>query len=267
MANTGTGGEGIGRTILITPRLQEIEAVLRGHGLDVMTCPPLAIQPPQSFAALDEAIENLFGYDWLIFINEDAARFFLGRFIRQGHDVSELDSLRMCAIGEGTAAALEQSQAHVDVIATHGTAAWVVEQIANYTGGRESLRRLNFLIPQASIARGYPKNELEAADARADVVIAYQTVGTNDATRLSVLQSLLLTGSVDAVAFADQHDVWDFARVFDANDLGRLLKNLTVFVADQHAAIMAAQLGVTSLISESSSQKGMLEALIERFSI
>jgi len=49
--------------------------------------------------------------------------------------------------------------------------------------------------------------------------------------------------------------------------LGRLLKNLTVFVADQQAAIMAAQLGVTSLISESSSQKGMLEALIERFSI
>jgi len=58
MANTGTGGEGIGRTILITPRLQEIEAILRGHGLDVMTCPPLAIQPPQSFAALDEAIEH-----------------------------------------------------------------------------------------------------------------------------------------------------------------------------------------------------------------
>lgn len=267
MADTTVSGEGIGRTILITPRLHEIEAVLRGHGLDVMTCPHLAIQPPQSFAALDEAIENLFGYDWLIFINEDGARFFLERFIRQGHDISQIDSLRVCAIDEQTAVTLEQLQVHVDVIATHFTAASVVEQIANYTGGRESLRRLNFLIPQASIARGYPKNELEAADARADVVIAYQTVGTNDATRLSVLQSLLLTGSVDAVAFADQRDVWDFARVFDARDLGRLLKKLTVFAADHQAAITAAQLGVTSLISKSSSQKGMLEALIERFSI
>lgn len=267
MADTATGGEGIGRTILITSRLAEIEAVLRDHGLDVMTCPPLAIQPPQSFAALDEAIENLFGYDWLIFINEDAARFFLERMIRPGHDVSELDSLRVCAIGERTAVALEQSQVHVDVIAKHVTARPVVEQIANYTGGRESLRRLNFLIPQASIGREYRKNEFEAADARADVVIAYQTVGTHDATRLSVLQSLLLTGSVDAVAFADQRDVWDFARVFDAHDLGRLLKNLTVFVMDQQAAIMAAQLGVTSMISEWSSQKGMLEALIKRFSI
>lgn len=267
MADTATGGEGIGRTILITSRLAEIEAVLRDHGLDVMTCPPLAIQPPQSFAALDEAIENLFGYDWLIFINEDAARFFLERLIKPGHDVSELDSVRVCAIGERTAVALEQSQVHVDVIAKHVTAGPVVEQIANYTGGRESLRRLNFLIPQASISREYWKNEFEAADARADVVIAYQTVGANDATRLAVLQSLLLTGSVDAVAFADQRDVWDFARVFDAHDLGRLLKNLTVFVMDQQAAIMAAQLGVTSMISEWSSQKGMLEALIKRFSI
>jgi len=267
MADTATSGEGIGHTILITPRLHEIEPVLRGHGLDVMTCPPLAIRPPQSFAALDEAIENLFGYDWLIFSNEDAARFVLERLIRQGHDVSELDSLCVCAVGELTATALEQSQVHVDVIATRVTAASVVDQIANYTGGRESLRRLNFLIPQALIARGYPKDELEAADARADVVIAYQTVETNDATRLSVLQTLLLTGSVDAIAFADQRDVWDFARVFDTNELGRLLKNLTVFVAAQQAAMMAAHFGVTSLISESSSEKGMLEALIKRFSI
>ena len=101
MADTATSGEGIGHTILITPRLHEIEPVLRGHGLDVMTCPPLAIRPPQSFAALDEAIENLFGYDWLIFSNEDAARFVLERLIRQGHGRRIVAGGKSCACVSG----------------------------------------------------------------------------------------------------------------------------------------------------------------------
>lgn len=262
-----SGGAAIGRTILLSSRLGKTEAVLRERGFNVLTWPELAIQPPQGFAALDEAIENLFGYDWLIFVNEDAARFFLERFIKQGHDVSELDSLRVCAIGETTAAALEQSHVHVDVIATESAAARIIENVANYTGGRESLQRLNFLIPQASIGREYLTYELQEADARADVVTAYQTVAANDATRLSVVRSLLLTGSVDAVVFANEREVFDFVRLFDMNDLGRMLRSVTAILCDKQAATTAAQMGVvSSLISTSSSENEMIE-LLKRFSI
>lgn len=244
-----------------------MEAVLRERGFNVLTWPQFAIQPPQSFAAVDEAIENLFGYDWLIFVNEDAARFFLERFIKQEHDMSELDSLRVCAIGETTAATLGQSHVHVDVLTTEFSAARIIENIANYDGGRESLRRLNFLIPQASIGREYLTHELHEADARADVIIAYQTVAANDATRLSVLHSILLTGSVDAAVFANERDVFDFVRLFDMNDLGRMLSSVTAVLCDRHAATTVAQMGVApSLISTSSSQNEMIE-LLRRFSI
>src|SRR5215510_1830271 len=100
MTETAIRAEGVSRTILLSPHLNEISPVLRGHGFNVMTWPDVDIQPPQTFATLDEAIENLFGYDWLIFANEYAAHFFLERFAKQGHDVGELDSLRVCAIGE-----------------------------------------------------------------------------------------------------------------------------------------------------------------------
>jgi len=266
MTDIATGGEAAGRTILLSSRLRKLEAILRQRGCNVMTWPELAIQRPQTFTALDEAIENLFGYDWLIFVNADAARFFLERFIKQRDDLSELDSLRVCAIGEVAAVALEQSHVHVDVIATDVPAARVIEKIEKYVGGRESIQRLNFLIPQASIGRDYLKPELEAADARADVVVAYQTVAVNDATRLSVLQSLLLTGSAEAVAFADKNDVSDFARLFDMKDLGRLLRNVAVFSANQQAATKAVQMGIPApLMCESSSQAKLVEALLKRF--
>lgn len=268
MTDVATSDEVIGRTILLSSRLRDIEPGLREHGFKVMTWPELAIQPPQSFVTLDEAIEVLFGYDWLIFVNEDAARFFLERFLKQRREVSELDSLRVCGIGETTAASLEKAHVHVDVIATNVTASSVVEQIAQYVGGRESLRRLTFLIPQASIGRDYLKQELETADARADVVIAYQTVTTSDSTRLSVLQSLLVTGSVDAVAFANESDLSDLARLFATNDLGQLMRSVAVFLCDQRAAMIVAQMGVaSSLISESSSRGEMVEALMNRLSI
>src|SRR5262245_42711432 len=130
------------RTILLAGNARELNAALTKNNFSVTTWPKLSIQPPASFATLDEAIENLFGYDWLIFVNQDAARAFLIRVDERGHDVSELDSLRVCALGEHTAAALEQRQVHVDVIATHAIAVRVIGGIADYVGGSEHLRRL-----------------------------------------------------------------------------------------------------------------------------
>src|SRR6185437_13182408 len=213
-------------TILLGPGAWEINAALVEHGFRVIPWPAVAISPAQSWATLDESIESLFGYDWLIFVNHDAARFFLQRLNQTKHDVGELDSLRVCAVGEATAAVLEQSQVHVDVVATNVTSSGVIDSIASYVGGREHLRRLNILLPQASIGRDYLRNDFEQVEARADVVIAYQTVATTDATRLTALQSLLLTASVDAVAFMTESDVSEMCRLFDTNDLGRLLRNI-----------------------------------------
>lgn len=266
MTDEATSGKGAGRTILLSPHLNEIGRALHEHGFNVVTWPELALQPPSNCAALDEAIENLFGYDWLVLANEDAVRFFLQRFATQAHDVSELDSLRVCAIGEKTAARLELSQVHVDVVAPGAAGSSIVDHIATYLGGPESIQRLNFLIPQSSIGRGYLKQELEQADARADIVITYQTVAAKDATRLSVLQSLLITASIDAVAFGDEGDVIEVGRLFDTSDLSRLLVGARVFLFAQGARV-AMQMGiVASLISEVSSQDKMLAALLQRFS-
>jgi uroporphyrinogen III methyltransferase/synthase len=266
MPNIQANQRSVERTVLLSARLYESAATLREHGFTLITWPELAIQPPPTFSALDEAIENLFGYDWLVFVNADAVRFFLERVLTEGHDVSELDSLRVCAIGDATAVVLEESRVHVDVIA-NVTAKRTIDDIAGYAGGQEFLRRLNFLIPQAAIGRDYLKQELEDAEARADVVVSYQTVAANDVTRLSVLQSLLLTGSVDAVAFGDEIDVWEFARLFDTNDLGWLLTNSIVLTSAGGAATAAEQMGVKSfLIAQSSSQAEMIELLLNQTS-
>ena len=56
-----------GRTILIAPSaLRALVVELDRYGARVINWPEIEIGDPESFTALDEAIENLFGYDWLI---------------------------------------------------------------------------------------------------------------------------------------------------------------------------------------------------------
>src|SRR5580765_1052092 len=91
------------RTILVAASEDHrLVAELTRTGARVVTWPKIEVTDPESFTTLDEAIQNLFGYDWLIFANANAAGFFLRRLQNLDHEVSELDELRVCALDEST---------------------------------------------------------------------------------------------------------------------------------------------------------------------
>src|SRR5215210_7277367 len=135
-----------GRTIVITrARAQALDfaAELERLGARVVSCPTIEIVEPESYASLDEAIENLYGYDWLIFTSVNGVDYFLRRLEQRGHEVSELDELRVCAIGEATALRLREARIHVDVVPEQFKAEGAFLAIAAYVGGQASLNRLN----------------------------------------------------------------------------------------------------------------------------
>src|SRR5688572_13745064 len=124
------------RVLLVAPAAN-LTPQLESAGFQTITWPRLQLTSPENFAALDEAIANLYGYDWIIFTNSDAVRFLVERVRQQSREVSELDTLRVCAIGEATAVALEHAWVHVDVVATQTNASIILEQLATYAGGIE----------------------------------------------------------------------------------------------------------------------------------
>src|SRR5688572_10930788 len=91
-----------GRTVMITRargQAAEFAAELESYGARVVACPTIEIVPPESYWQLDEAIDNLFGYDWLVLTSTNAVEHFLARLSALGKGVDELDGLRVCAIG------------------------------------------------------------------------------------------------------------------------------------------------------------------------
>src|SRR5256885_10166990 len=153
----------------------EFAAALGAFGARVVACPTIEIVAPESYAGLDEAIENLFGYDWLVFTSANAVEHFLRRLEALGKDVSVLDSLRVCAVGEATSERLVAAHVHVDVIPQKFQAEGVFDALENYLGGRENFGNLNFLLPRAAVARDFLPRALEEAGAGGDVVPADRT--------------------------------------------------------------------------------------------
>jgi uroporphyrinogen III methyltransferase / synthase len=239
-----------GRTVIITrARAQAAEFAdeLERYGARVIACPTIEIVEPESYEPLDEAIANLYGYDWLVFTSVNGVEHFLRRFTAQGHEVSELDELRVCAIGEATAERLRSSAIHVDVIPEQFKAEGVFAALEQYLGGSEQMRGQNFLIPRAAVARDYLPGALRTAGARADVVPVYRTVQPHSVERGRV-EAMLAGGAVDCITFTSSSTVTNFARLFDTTDLSQLLAGVAVACIGDITAATAAEYGLRTHI-------------------
>ncbi|HYP53793.1 MAG TPA: uroporphyrinogen-III synthase, partial [Pyrinomonadaceae bacterium] len=192
-----------GRTVMITRSLAQaadFAAELEAFGARVVSCPTIEIVAPDSYAPLDDAIENLFGYDWVVFSSANAVEHFLARLEAGGKDASELDDVRVCAVGTTTAERLTEAHVHVDVIPEQFKAEGIFDALARFLGGRDELRQQNFLVPRAASARDFLPRALEEAGARVDVVAAYRTVAP-ETTERARIEALLVGGGVDCVTF------------------------------------------------------------------
>jgi uroporphyrinogen-III synthase len=244
----------------------ELRNELASRGGRVVSLPKLDIGPVTAAQVLDEAVENLYGYDWLVFIKRHAVKFFLERFSHLGHETSEIDSLRVCAIGESTATTLELSQVHVDVVSSSGDPGRVIDALAAYLGGVNELGGLNFLIPQATIGQDYLKPTLGEFGARADVPATYQTVASGDSS-LARLQTLILGDGIDCVGFASEAEVETLASLFDTNYLPPILRSVSVACLDQDTENAADRFSLHATIRpKESSFAALVEAIARHFS-
>lgn len=235
-----------GKTIVITRARTQAEnfiSKLEAAGANVLSCPMIEIVPPDSYELLDEAIENLYGYDWLIFTSVNGVEHFLERFESLGHDVTELYDLRVCAVGEATSVRLRDSDIHVDVVPRQFTAEGVFESLSDYLGGIEKLDRLNFLMPRALVSRDYLPKALEAAGARVDDVPAYKTVAPKS-PELTKVKTLIQGGGVDCITFTSPSTINNFALAFETNNLSKILEDVKVACIGEVTSTTAAEFGI-----------------------
>ena len=257
-----------GRTVVITRaegQADEFVSELKRYGANVVLCPTIEIRELENYDRLDEAIGHLYGYDWVIFTSVNGVDYFFKRLKAGNLDVSNLDEVKVCAIGEATADKLRDLQVHVDVIPEEFKAEGVFSALERFVGGTAAIEGLNVLIPRASVARDYLPKALERAGARVDVVPAYRTELPAELDRGRI--AAMLSGSADCIAFTSSSTVRNLARLFDTQDLSEALAGVVIACIGDITATTAVDYGLRVKIQpQQFTIPALARAIAEHFS-
>ena len=98
----------------------------------------IEIRELENYDRLDEAMDHLYGYDWLILTSTNGVEFFIKRLLARGLKIEDLDEIRVCAIGQRTADKLHDAHVHVDLIPSQSTAEGVFAALSEFAGAKNT---------------------------------------------------------------------------------------------------------------------------------
>jgi uroporphyrinogen III methyltransferase/synthase len=167
-----------GKRIIVTRDRRQsplLAEPLEALGAEVLFVPVIEIADPAESSSLDQAIQDLASYDWLIFTSVNGVRHFVEALDRSNRDLRDLKA-KLCAIGSSTRAAVEELHLRVNVTPEEYVAESLLEALAG-----EDLKGKRILLPRAAVARDLVPMTLRERGAVVDVVEAYRTIIPADA--------------------------------------------------------------------------------------
>jgi uroporphyrinogen III methyltransferase/synthase len=157
-----------GQSPLLAEPLEEL-------GAEILFVPVIEIADASEASLLDQAIQRLDSYDWLIFTSANGVRHFVEALDKSDRDLRALKA-KICTIGPATRAAVEALHLRVDVMPKEYVAESLLEALAS-----ADLRGKRVLLPRAAVARDLVPVALTERGALVDVVEAYRTIMPLDA--------------------------------------------------------------------------------------
>ena len=252
-----------GKRIIVTrARSQATSLVERIEALggEVVEFPTIEIRPPDSYAPLDQAIQRIGTYDWLIFTSVNGVEQFLKRLEKLGKTLGDLAGIEVVAIGPETANRLVAARIHPSVVPRQYQAEGILEALTP-----ETLHGKKVLIPRAAKARDILPETLRQWGAQVDVVEAYQTVLPQ--VDVSALCKLLREGKIDMITFTSSSTVTNFAAMLRDQDFPRLLAETVIACIGPITKKTVEDLGMEpEVVSEEFTIPGLVSAMVDYFS-
>jgi uroporphyrinogen III methyltransferase/synthase len=234
---------------------EELSRLLQAYGAHVVAFPTIEIAPPDDWQPMDEAIEKLDSYDWIIFTSVNGVKSFNLRLKDKGRGANALAEKQICAIGPRTQGELEGMGLMVSFIPQEYRAEGVIEGLK----GR-GIKGKKILIPRAKGARRILPEALREAGAVVDEVEAYQAI--KPSTSNESLEAILKKG-IDVVTFTSSSTVRNFMAFISDKSV---LNSITVAVIGPITAETVRTYGLEPNIApQEYTIPALVEAIVEYF--
>jgi len=243
------------RVLITRPRAQAegFARALRAAGAEPIFFPVIEIVPPDDYSALDFAIRNLEGYDWLVFTSVHGVEAFFKRL--EALDIKKIPPrLHVAAVGSRTARFLSEHGLWTDRIPDEFIAEAMLPDFGNNIYGKR------FLLPQSNLARTVLANEIRSAGGLVTEVVAYR----NRLSEPTVSEIGALRAGVDIVTFTSPSTVRNFIAVLERHgfDIPNLPGNPIFACIGPTTKQAAEEAGLSNLIvSNEYTTAGLIETL------
>ncbi len=171
-----------------------LSTLLEQKGATIYHWPTFSIEPPEDLDSISESLNNLTGYNWIIFASPRAVEAVAAIIQPLLPEVSA--GPRIAAIGKSTARALEENGWPVHFIPEKYTGEALVKEF----GERDWARDAKILFPAGSIARETIPEGLRQLGAHLNQVTVY--VNKPAALNRQLCLQQIENGAIDVVTFA-----------------------------------------------------------------
>jgi uroporphyrinogen III methyltransferase/synthase len=251
-----------GKRIIITrarSQTSRLARLIADAGGEIIEFPTIEIQPPESFAGLDAAIERITGYDWVIFTSVNGVEAFRNRIVALGKSMTDLEAIKIGAIGPETAKRVTAAGLQAALVPQRYQAEGILDLL-----NPEIMRGKKVLIPRAAKAREILPETLRHWGAQVDVVEAYRTV--MPAKNNSALRDLLGQGKIDMITFTSSSTVTNFSLLFDRQKLASILDGIAIACIGPITRQTVEDLGGRAdIVSERFTIPGLAQAIVDYF--
>lgn len=194
-------------------------------GAEIIEFPTIDIVPPENYEELDESIDKITTYNWMIFTSRNGVKYFFKRFLDKDMDIRELKGIKICAIGTKTAEELKHYGLKVDLVPDEFRAEGLIQSVQDFEGSK--LKGLRFLLPRAEKAREIFPEKVRELGGEIDVPVTYRTIKPEH--RGKRLRRFLKEGRISIATFTSAATFNNFREIM-GNDAEDLLKGVTIAV-------------------------------------
>jgi uroporphyrinogen III methyltransferase/synthase len=252
-----------GKTVVVTrarEQASDFRLLLEAKGAHCLEFPTIEVVPPANWEPVDEAMQNLDQYDWIIFTSINGVRFFFQRLQERGEDVRALHGIKIGAIGPKTAAGLEDRGLRLDFIPSEYRAEAVIEGL-----GADEVFSRRFLLPRAAKAREILPEKIKDMGGQIDVVTVYETIRPTG--KREEVRDLLKKGLISCITFTSSSTVENFAKMFPEEDLPSLVEAASVACIGPITAQTAREHGLeVKIMPGDYTIEALTAAVVEYFS-
>lgn len=243
-----------GKRIIVTRAENQCSTLsekIRSLGGESIEFPCIKAIPIQDDQLLQEAIENISSYHWVVFTSAIGAEFFFKNLMSTDKDIRALYNHKIAVIGKGTQQIFSQRDIKIDLIPENYNAKSLAFALCDKVVSNENVLILRAKDGTPDLIEILSQNKIQYLD-----VPVYETIYSCEDYPFS--REVIESGDFDLVTFTSASTVQGFVNTLPSLDF----KKITAICIGEQTEIEAKKYGMKTIVSKESTIDSLVEAMI-----